>query len=202
MSDLITTHLTVASSPEDALQVFRGALIKLHDVLESLPPDVQEIFEHHELKHSGWISAHLNRCMAFNRLNGSSVGDRKILMTPIMNDGLGFAWGEYNIHVLKDSKLPTSASAHAFEQGNLAIWNGSSVPPLEQVVVFWRQNGQGVRLRLGAKKTMKKWNGECYWMIDVPHPAEWSMPAADSTTEEDDLHNVAPRVNVKEIVGN
>jgi hypothetical protein len=201
MSDLITADLTAASTPEEALGVFRPALIKVHEVLESLPPDVQEIFEHHELKHSGWIIAHLNRCMAFSRLNGSMVGDRKIVMNSIMNDGLGFAWGKYNVHVLKNSRLPTSASAHAFEQGNLAIWNGSSIPPLEQVVVFWQQNGKGVQLSLGAKKTMKKWNGECYWMIDVPHPAEWNLPTAEPATEEDDLHNVALRITAKEIAG-
>jgi hypothetical protein len=28
-------------------------------------------------------------------------------------------------------------------------------------------------------------------MIDVPHPAEWNLPAADTETEEDDLPNVA-----------
>jgi hypothetical protein len=201
MSDLITVDLTAASSPEEALLVFRPALIKIHEVLESLSPDVQVIFENHELKNSGWIIAHLNRCMAFSRLNGSTVGDRKIVMNSIMNDGLGFAWGKYNVHVLKNSKLPTSASAHAFEQGSLAIWNGSSIPPLEQVVVFWQQNGSGVRLSLGAKKKMKKWNGECYWMIDVPHPAEWNLPVSEPATEEDDLNNVAPRVTTKEIAG-
>lgn len=37
MSDLITVDLTAASSPEEALLVFRPALIKIHEVLESLP---------------------------------------------------------------------------------------------------------------------------------------------------------------------
>jgi len=201
MSDLITVDLTAASSPEEALLVFRPALIKIHEVLESLPPDVQVILENHELKKSGWLVAHLNRCMALSRLNGSTIGDRKIVMNSIMNDGLGFAWGKYNIHVLKNSKLPTSASAHAFEQGSLAIWNGSSVPPLEEVVVFWQQTGNSVRLSLGAKKMMKKWNGECYWMIDVPHPAEWTVSVSEPATEEDDLNNVTPRVTTKEIAG-
>jgi len=96
------------------------------------------------------------------------------------------------VKILKGAEIPkasTEPRRQFYQHVNRSLWVADVVPTITGLIVLWdcSDAGTSLRLQLCCTKDSKVLD---YWMIPIPHPANWMIVAKEIPSQSDDLDDL------------
>ncbi|MGA3069186.1 MAG: hypothetical protein ABSD43_03125 [Terracidiphilus sp.] len=191
-------NFTLDTDPEVVLFALRPLLIPVYEALEQAIPKAVQIVAENGWEGSGHLVSHMTRAdtkrFLKDRPRPIEVDDipRAVAMENVAMEGLSTKFEGLAVRILKGSEIPkaTTEPRTAFYQHfNPNLWVDGTVPPLRCLLVLWDCSEAGTNLSLQlccTKDSMCK----DYWMIPVPHPANWMIVQRETPSRSDDLDDL------------
>jgi hypothetical protein len=189
---------TLETDPEEVLLALRPLLIPVYEALELSAPKAVQLVSENGWESSGHLISHLIRAEAKRFLKDRAcpieIDDipRTVTMESIAMEGLSTKFDGITVKILKGTEIPKASTdpRRAFYQHvNPSLWPASVVPPVTGLLVLWDCSDTGANLRLQLCCT-KDSEVRDYWMIPVPHPANWMILTKEIPSRSDDLDDL------------
>lgn len=190
---------TLETDPDDVLQALRSLLIPVYEALEGAVPRATQIVVENGWVSSGHLVSHITRAETKKVLDGRNCpveiddSPNPLTMEPVAMEGLATKFDGIAIKILKGSEIPKASTEPRkafYQQAVPGLWVGETVPPITGLLILWDCTSSGTNLRLNLCCTKDR-NAKDYWMVPVPHPAEWmSVKSTKSVQADDDLDDL------------
>lgn len=189
---------TLETDPKVVLEAFRPLLIPVYEALEIAVPKASQVISENGWASSGYLTSHLVRAEVKRFLHDRKcpieIDDipRTLAMEEVAMEGLATKFDGVSVKVFKGSEIPKAATEPRkafYQHANPGLWVSDTVPPIRSLIVLWDCSDIGTNLRLHLCCTKDKL-GQDYWMVSVPHPASWMVPAPAPTPKRDDLEDL------------
>jgi hypothetical protein len=189
---------TLETDPETVLLALRPLLIPVYEALELAVPKAVQLVSENGWESSGHLISHLIRAEAKRFLKDRpcpiEIDDipRTVTMEAISMEGLSTKFDGITVKILKGSEIPkpsTEPRRAFYQHVNPGLWTEGVVPPITGLIVLWDCSEAGVNLRLQLCCTKDK-EVRDYWMVPIPHPANWMIVAKETPSQSDDLDDL------------
>ena len=189
---------TLETDPLTVLQALRPLLIPIYEALEVSVPRAIQVVADNGWTASGHLVSHIIRAEAIKVLDGRNCPVefddvvRSLAMESIAMEGLATKFDGVTIRILKGSEIPRASTEPRkafYQQSCPGLWVGDRMPLITGLLVLWDCSPVGTNLRLQLCCT-KDSKAEDYWMIPIPHPAEWMVVTSGRSEEVDDLDDL------------
>jgi hypothetical protein len=189
---------TLETDPQVVLLALRPLLIPVYEALEISVPKATQIVAENGWESSGHLVSHLIRAEAKrlleNRACPIEIDDipRTVTMEHIAMEGLSTNFDGITVKVLKGSEIPkaTTDPRKAFYQHvDPELWVAGTVPAIRGLLVLWDCSEAGTNLQLSLCCTKDR-AARDFWMIPIPHPANWIVVTREKATERDDFDDM------------
>jgi hypothetical protein len=196
LDNIMTANFTLNSDPRFVREELKSILLIIGEALDRAIPLVLEIFRQQELEFSpfafsNFIRLHLKKALREGGFNPQDAELTPIPLNWLSNDGVEFDRGTLRMKVLKGPSLPRANSwtrgVFYSQQGRFDFKNGDlSAIPLSSLVVLWDYDVSlnQLNILLVAPKTQ---DGEIFWQVPIPLPAEWMTVRDTLNTDDEDL---------------
>ncbi len=197
-------EFTLETDSETVLVALRPLLIPVYEALELAVPKAIQLVKENGWESSGHLLSHLIRAevkrFLTNRPCPIEIDDipRTVTMESIAMEGLSTKFDGITVKILKGSEIPkasTDPRKAFYQHSNSDLWVAGRVPPITGLIALWDCSEIGTNLRLQLCCTKDK-DVRDYWMISVPHPADWMVVAKETPSRSDDLDDLF-EVNVE-----
>ena len=189
---------TLETDSEKVLQALRPLLIPVYEALELAIPKAVQLVSENGWESSGHLVSHLIRAEAKRFLKDRpcpiELDDipRTVTMEAIAMEGLSTKYEGITVKILKGAEIPkasTDPRREFYQHVNRSFWVAGVVPPITGLIVLWdcSEAGDNLRLQLCCTKDSKVRD---YWMIPIPHPANWMIVTKEIPSRSDDLDDL------------
>jgi hypothetical protein len=192
------SKLTLASEPKEVMENTRPILQPIYEALETAVPNASHLIAEQGWTYTALLYSHLVRADVKAKLHGRQCPiefddiAREVVMDAVCNEGLSTVFEELTIKIFKGTVLPRAASnrRESFYQHTLpGMTPDSQTAQLRSLVVLWDCDTEGANLKLWLCCPKDKY-GASVWLEPIPHPSEWMVVAASTSSSTDDFDDL------------